>query len=69
MATTKKKTTPKMDDDSYVNLMYGLGAAKAIGDTKKLAELKKANPAAYAEWEKGQTRKTPAKKTTGKGKK
>ena len=61
MATTKK-TSKAVDDDSYTNLMYGIGAAKKLGDTKKLEAIKKANPKAYAAFEAQEKWQAAAKK-------
>lgn len=70
MATKKNKSN--FDDDSYVNLMFGLGAAKRIGDTETLNRVKQAHPKEYAEFEaaekasakpRGTKKSAPAKKT------
>ena len=44
-------TKKNYDDDSFTNFLYCIGAAKKLGDTKKLEQLKKANPKAFAAYE------------------
>ena len=56
MATTKKKISKIDEGEARINFFYSCGSLKQSGDTARLAQIKKAYPAEYAEWEKRQAR-------------